>query len=84
MPVISRALLRECLRWQVQIVAKVSSDGGVTWGSEQKVAAEKNQKIGGLMRYGIPDFKMEKHAIDRRAEQMAAEGVELRTNCKIW
>jgi glutamate synthase (NADPH/NADH) small chain len=47
------------------------------------VLYEKNAKIGGLMRYGIPDFKMEKHAIDRRAEQMAAEGVELRTNCKI-
>ncbi|MCK4691242.1 MAG: FAD-dependent oxidoreductase, partial [Desulfuromonadales bacterium] len=36
---------------------------------------EKNQKIGGLMRYGIPDFKMEKTLIDRRAEQMGAEGV---------
>ncbi|MDG2406308.1 MAG: glutamate synthase subunit beta, partial [Paracoccaceae bacterium] len=37
---------------------------------------EKNQKIGGLMRYGIPDFKMEKTHIDRRARQMAAEGVK--------
>jgi glutamate synthase (NADPH/NADH) small chain len=36
---------------------------------------EKNQQIGGLMRYGIPDFKMEKTHIDRRAEQMVAEGV---------
>ena len=36
---------------------------------------EKNQKIGGLMRYGIPDFKMEKTLIDRRAEQLGAEGV---------
>ena len=36
---------------------------------------EKTQKIGGLMRYGIPDFKMEKTHIDRRAVQMAAEGV---------
>jgi len=36
---------------------------------------EKGQKIGGLMRYGIPDFKMEKTHIDRRAEQMSAEGV---------
>lgn len=36
---------------------------------------EKNAKAGGLLRYGIPDFKMEKHSIDRRAEQMQAEGV---------
>lgn len=36
---------------------------------------EKNAKAGGLMRYGIPDFKMEKHLIDRRVEQMEAEGV---------
>ena len=36
---------------------------------------EKNAKAGGLLRYGIPDFKMEKHGIDRRVEQMQAEGV---------
>ena len=36
---------------------------------------EKNRKVGGLMRYGIPDFKMEKHHIDRRVAQMEAEGV---------
>jgi glutamate synthase (NADPH/NADH) small chain len=36
---------------------------------------EKNAKAGGLLRYGIPDFKMEKHLIDRRVEQMEAEGV---------
>jgi glutamate synthase (NADPH/NADH) small chain len=36
---------------------------------------EKNAKAGGLLRYGIPDFKMEKHFIDRRVEQMRAEGV---------
>ncbi len=36
---------------------------------------EKNAKAGGLMRYGIPDFKMEKHLIDRRIKQMEAEGV---------
>ena len=39
---------------------------------------EKNSRIGGLLRYGIPDFKMEKHLIDRRVEQMEAEGVEFR------
>ncbi|HUO44125.1 MAG TPA: glutamate synthase subunit beta [Burkholderiales bacterium] len=40
---------------------------------------EKNDRIGGLLRYGIPDFKMEKSHIDRRLEQMRAEGVQFRT-----
>jgi glutamate synthase (NADPH/NADH) small chain len=40
---------------------------------------EKNDRVGGLLRYGIPDFKMEKAHIDRRAEQMRAEGVSFRT-----
>ena len=40
---------------------------------------EKNSRIGGLMRYGIPDFKMEKSHIDRRVEQMEAEGVTFKT-----
>ena len=44
---------------------------------------EKNQKIGGLLRYGIPDFKMEKHLIDRRAEQMQAEGVTIKTGVNV-
>ena len=44
---------------------------------------EKNAKIGGLLRYGIPDFKMEKYYIDRRAEQMAAEGVIIRTGVHV-
>ena len=44
---------------------------------------EKNHKIGGLMRYGIPDFKMEKHHIDRRAEQMEAEGVVFHTGVNV-
>jgi glutamate synthase (NADPH/NADH) small chain len=43
------------------------------------VLFEKNDRIGGLLRYGIPDFKLEKWIIDRRLEQMAAEGVEFRT-----
>jgi len=41
---------------------------------------EKNDRIGGLLRYGIPDFKMEKNHIDRRMVQMQAEGVEFRVN----
>lgn len=44
------------------------------------VVLEKESRIGGLLRYGIPDFKMEKSHIDRRMAQMEAEGVEFRVN----
>jgi len=44
---------------------------------------EKSDRIGGLLRYGIPDFKMEKNSIDRRMEQMAAEGVEFVTGVNV-
>jgi glutamate synthase (NADPH/NADH) small chain len=44
---------------------------------------EKSDRIGGLLRYGIPDFKMEKALIDRRMEQMAAEGVTFRTGVHV-
>ena len=44
------------------------------------VVFEKNDRIGGLLRYGIPDFKLEKRVIDRRLEQLRAEGVEFRVN----
>ncbi|WP_295140208.1 glutamate synthase subunit beta [uncultured Reyranella sp.] len=44
---------------------------------------EKADRIGGLLRYGIPDFKMEKHHIDRRMRQMEAEGVEFRTGVEV-
>ena len=44
---------------------------------------EKNDRIGGLLRYGIPDFKMEKFHIDRRVAQMEAEGVQFRVNQNI-
>ena len=44
---------------------------------------EKNDRIGGLLRYGIPDFKMEKLHIDRRVEQMKAEGVTFRTGVVV-
>ena len=47
------------------------------------VVFEKNDRIGGLLRYGIPDFKMEKSHIDRRMEQMAAEGVAFRTSVYV-
>ncbi len=44
---------------------------------------EKNDRIGGLLRYGIPDFKMEKHHINRRCVQMEAEGVQFRTSTEV-
>ena len=44
---------------------------------------EKNDRIGGLLRYGIPDFKMEKSHIDRRMKQMEAEGVVFKVNQNI-
>jgi glutamate synthase (NADPH/NADH) small chain len=44
---------------------------------------EKQDRIGGLLRYGIPDFKMEKHLVDRRVDQMAAEGVTFQTRTEI-
>lgn len=44
---------------------------------------EKNDRIGGLLRYGIPDFKFEKHHIDRRVVQMQEEGVTFRTNVLV-
>jgi glutamate synthase (NADPH/NADH) small chain len=47
------------------------------------VLFEKNDRIGGLLRYGIPDFKMEKSHIDQRVEQMRAEGVEFRTGVHV-
>ena len=44
---------------------------------------EKSDRLGGLLRYGIPDFKMEKHHIDRRIEQMTSEGVEFRVRANV-
>ncbi len=44
---------------------------------------EKNDRIGGLLRYGIPDFKLEKYIIDRRVEQMQAEGIVFATKAYV-
>src|ERR1700759_4963904 len=44
---------------------------------------EKSDRVGGLLRYGIPDFKMEKHHIDRRVQQMEAEGVVFLTSAEV-
>ncbi len=44
---------------------------------------ERDDRIGGLLRYGIPEFKMEKRVLDRRLAQMAAEGVQFKTGCHV-
>ena len=44
---------------------------------------ERDDRIGGLLRYGIPEFKMEKRVLDRRLAQMQAEGVEFKVNCHV-
>jgi glutamate synthase (NADPH) small chain len=44
---------------------------------------ERADRVGGLLRYGIPDFKLEKWQVERRVEQMKAEGVEVITNCSV-
>ena len=49
----------------------------------QVVVYEKSDRIGGLLRYGIPEFKLEKHIIDRRLEQMKAEGVKFVTGAEV-
>lgn len=47
------------------------------------VVFDKDERVGGLLRYGIPDFKLEKHIIDRRIEQLIAEGVEFQTSINV-
>ncbi|MBN2577504.1 MAG: glutamate synthase subunit beta [Pirellulales bacterium] len=47
------------------------------------VLFEKDDRLGGLLRYGIPDFKMEKHVLDRRLEQMVAEGLRCEVNVNV-
>jgi glutamate synthase (NADPH/NADH) small chain len=44
---------------------------------------EKADRVGGLLRYGIPDFKLEKHVVDRRLHQMEQEGIEFRTSAHV-
>ena len=49
----------------------------------QVVVYERADRIGGLLRYGIPEFKMEKHRLDRRLDQMRAEGTEFRPSVEV-
>ena len=55
----------------------------LTRAGHQVTVFERDDRIGGLLRYGIPEFKMEKHHLDRRLEQMMAEGTEFRAGVEI-
>ena len=55
----------------------------LTRAGHEVVVLERADRIGGLLRYGIPEFKMEKRHLDRRIEQMEAEGTEFRTNADV-
>ncbi len=55
----------------------------LTRAGHEVTVLERADRIGGLLRYGIPEFKMEKHHVDRRIAQMEAEGTEFRTNAIV-
>ncbi len=55
----------------------------LTRAGHEVVVLERADRIGGLLRYGIPEFKMEKRHLERRLEQMRAEGTEFRTNAEL-
>ena len=55
----------------------------LTRAGHEVVVLERSDRIGGLLRYGIPEFKMEKKYLDRRIEQMRQEGTEFRTNAAV-
>ncbi|MFZ9924483.1 MAG: glutamate synthase subunit beta, partial [Ilumatobacteraceae bacterium] len=55
----------------------------LTRAGHEVIVLERSDRIGGLLRYGIPEFKMEKQHIERRVEQMRAEGTEFRTNAIV-
>ena len=55
----------------------------LTRAGHEVVVFERADRIGGLLRYGIPDFKMEKHVLDQRLAQMRAEGTEFKTNANV-
>jgi len=63
--------------------AGLASAQQLTRAGHDVVVIERADRIGGLLRYGIPEFKMEKRHVDRRIEQMEAEGTEFRTNAAV-
>jgi glutamate synthase (NADPH/NADH) small chain len=63
--------------------AGLAASQQLTRAGHDVVVLERADRIGGLLRYGIPEFKMEKRHIDRRIAQMEAEGTEFRTNAVV-
>jgi glutamate synthase (NADPH) small chain len=63
--------------------AGMAASQQLTRAGHQTVLFEKDDRLGGLLRYGIPDFKMEKHVLDRRLEQMVAEGLRCEPNVNV-
>lgn len=63
--------------------AGLSAAQQLTRAGHMVVVFEKNERVGGLLRYGIPDFKLEKEVIDRRLEQMREEGVSFQTGVHV-
>src|SRR5680860_1853066 len=55
----------------------------LTRAGHEVVVFERADRIGGLLRYGIPEFKMEKRHVDRRLDQMRAEGTEFRAGVEV-
>jgi glutamate synthase (NADPH) small chain len=63
--------------------AGMAASQQLTRSGHEVVLFEKDDRLGGLLRYGIPDFKMEKHVLDRRFEQMVSEGLKCEPNVAV-
>jgi glutamate synthase (NADPH/NADH) small chain len=63
--------------------AGLAASQQLTRSGHEVVLFEKDDRLGGLLRYGIPDFKMEKHVLDRRLEQMVSEGLKCEPNVTV-
>ena len=77
------------VRYQIVVMCMIFGSAGLAAAAQlnkvghEVTVYERADRIGGLLRYGIPEFKMEKRHIDRRLEQMAAEGTEFRANAVV-
>ena len=71
------------LQWSDLAPAGLATAQQLTRAGHTVVVYERDDAIGGLLRYGIPDFKMEKSVLDRRIKQMALEGTVFKTNTEI-